>query len=341
MALTGLKEDALKLILFGGKGGVGKTTCASSTGLYLASAKGGSASGGKDGFKTLVISTDPAHSLSDSLGQKIGDEIKQVHPVRNTKALEGENKVSNGVQGVGNLSALEVNAQKALSQFKLRYETQIKKIFNTSTYLDQEDIDSIFALPIPGIDEVMCFKTIVDLIEQAQFDKYIVDTAPTGHALRLLTLPELLDEWIKVLAKLRWKYRYMVETFSGSYNPDEGDDFLVEMKKTVKKIEGLLRDQKRCEFIAVTIPEEMAILETERLVSNLNRYGMKVKQLLVNNVLELRYCEFCRERSKDQEEYIKQIRRKFGNLKITIIPLQAREVKGIESLGNFEQFLFQ
>ncbi len=312
MALAGLKEDALKLILFGGKGGVGKTTCASSAGLYLA----------KEGFKTLVISTDPAHSLSDSLGQKIGDEIKEV-------------------KGVNNLSALEVNAQKALSQFKVKYEAQIKKIFDTSTYLDQEDIDSIFALPIPGIDEVMGFKTIVDLIEEAKFDKYIVDTAPTGHALRLLTLPELLDEWIKVLAKMRWKYRYMVESFSGKYNPDEGDDFLVEMKKTVKKIEGLLKDQNKCEFIAVTIPEDMAILETERLINNLNKYGIKVRQLAVNNVLELRDCEFCRERSKAQEEYVKQIRRKFSNLKTTIIPLQPREVKGIESLDNFKGFLFQ
>ncbi len=312
MALTGLKEDALKLILFGGKGGVGKTTCASSAGLYLA----------KEGFKTLVISTDPAHSLSDSLGQKIGDQIK-------------------GVEGVKNLSVLEVNAQKALSQFKVKYEAQIKKIFDTSTYLDQEDIDSIFALPIPGIDEVMGFKTIVDLIEEAKFDKYIVDTAPTGHALRLLTLPELLDEWIKVLAKMRWKYRYMVESFSGKYNPDEGDDFLVEMKKTVKKIEGLLKDQNKCEFIAVTIPEDMAILETERLINNLNKYGIKVRQLAVNNVLELRDCEFCRERSKAQEEYVKQIRRKFSNLKTTIIPLQPREVKGIEALDKFTKRLFQ
>ena len=312
MALTGLKEDALKLILFGGKGGVGKTTCASSAGLYLA----------KEGFKTLVISTDPAHSLSDSLGQKIGDQIKSV-------------------EGVKNLSVLEVNAQKALSQFKVKYEAQIKKIFDTSTYLDQEDIDSIFALPIPGIDEVMGFKTIVDLIEEAKFDKYIVDTAPTGHALRLLTLPELLDEWIKVLAKMRWKYRYMVESFSGKYNPDDGDDFLVEMKKTVKKIEGLLKDQNKCEFIAVTIPEDMAILETERLINNLNKYGIKVRQLAVNNVLELRDCEFCRERSKAQEEYVKQIRRKFSNLKTTIIPLQPREVKGIEALDKFTKRLFQ
>ena len=319
MALTGLKEDALKLILFGGKGGVGKTTCASSAGLYLA----------KEGKRVLVVSTDPAHSLSDSLGQKIGDEIKEVKSVRN-------------------LSALEIDAQKALSQFKVKYELEIKKIFDTSTYLDQEDIDSIFALPIPGIDEVMGFKTIVDLIEEAKFDKYIVDTAPTGHALRLLTLPELLDEWIKVLAKMRWKYRYMVETFSGKYNPDESDDFLVEMKKTVKRIGALLKDQNKCEFIAVTIPEDMAILETERLINNLNKYSIKIKQLVVNNVLslkgrpfglELRDCEFCRERSKAQEEYIRQIKRKFSSLKTTIMPLQPREVKGIESLDNFSRLL--
>lgn len=311
MALTGLKENALKLILFGGKGGVGKTTCASSAGLYLA----------KD-FKTLLISTDPAHSLSDSLGEVVGSEIKEV-------------------KGIKNLSALEISAEKALSKFKIRYKEQIRKILGTSTYLDEEDIDSIFDLPIPGIDEVMGFKTIVDLIEEGKFDKYIVDTAPTGHALRLLTLPELLDDWIKVMAKMRWKYRYMVETFSGKYNPDEGDDFLVEMKKTVNRIEGLLRDGKASEFIAVTIPEDMAILETERLVKNLNKYGLKVKQLVVNNVLELRDCDFCRERSNAQEEYVKQIKRKFSQLNTTIIPLQPREVKGTRALNNFKEFLFQ
>jgi len=312
MALTGLKQDALKLILFGGKGGVGKTTCASSAGFYLSS----------QGFKTLLISTDPAHSLSDSLGQEIGSEIKEV-------------------KGVKNLSALEISAEKALSKFKIKYEAQIRKILDTSTYLDQEDIDSVFSLPIPGIDEVMGFKTIVDLIEEAKFDKYIVDTAPTGHALRLLTLPELLDDWIKVMAKMRWKYRYMVETFSGKYNLDEGDDFLVEMKKTVNKIERLLRDGKASEFIAVTIPEDMAIQETERLVRNLSNYGIKVKQLIVNNVLGSRDCQFCRERSDAQEKYIKQIRIKFTHLKTTIIPLQPREVKGIEALDKFSGSLFQ
>ena len=311
MGLIGLTKTSLKLILFGGKGGVGKTTCASSTGLYLS----------KD-FKTLLISTDPAHSLADSLGQEIRGEIEEV-------------------KGVKNLSALEISAEKALSKFKMRYESQIKKILNTSTYLDQEDIDSIFALPIPGIDEVMGFKMIVDLIEEGKFEKYIVDTAPTGHALRLLTLPELLDDWIKVMAKMRWKYRYMVTTFRGRYKPDEGDDFLVEMKKTVKRIEGLLRDSQRCEFIAVTIPEDMAILETERLIKSLDRYGMKVRQLIINNVFPECTCHFCQARREGQDKYIREIRDKFSDLKTMIIPLQPQEVKGIGSLENFRGVLFQ
>ncbi len=311
MVLTAPEEIQLKLILFGGKGGVGKTTCAASSGLYLS-----------EYFKTLIISTDPAHSLSDSLGQEVGDQIKEV-------------------KGIRNLYALEVSAEKALSEFKVEYEDEIKKILDTSTSLDQEDIDSFFTLSIPGIDEVMGFKTILDLIEKREFDKYIVDTAPTGHALRLLTLPNLLDDWIKVLAKMRWKYRYMVERFSGKYKPDEADDFLLSMKKTVKKIDGLLRNNNMCEFIPVTIPEDMAILETERLINKLMNYGIKVRQLIINNVLESKGCEFCRVRSAEQERYIRLIREKFKNLSITIIPLEAKEVKGIKSLEKFRRRLFR
>ncbi|MBU0701651.1 ArsA family ATPase [bacterium] len=311
MGLTGLKKDELKLILFGGKGGVGKTTCASSTALYLA-----------EDFKTLLFSTDPAHSLADSLGQEIESEIKVV-------------------KGVKNLSVLQISAEKAFSEFKMRYSSQIRKILDTSTYLDEEDINSIFALPIPGVDEMMGFKTILDAIEEAEFDKYIVDTAPTGHALRLLTMPGLLDEWIKVMAKMRWKYKYMVTTFSGKYNPDDSDDFLLEMKRTVKRMEILLKSSERCEFVAVTIPEAMAILETERLVNTLNKYGMKVRQLVVNNVHESDNCEFCRKRRISQEGYISQIREKFKDLRIVIVPLQPQEVKDIDVLNNFKELLFE
>jgi arsenite-transporting ATPase len=310
MGLEGLKEPPLKLILFGGKGGVGKTTCACGTALYLA-----------EDFKTLLFSTDPAHSLADSLEQKLAELPQEVERVEN-------------------LSALEVNAEKALSKFKTEHEDKIKKIVETGTNLDAEDIDSLFELPIPGMDEVMGLKTMVDLIDESSFDKYVVDTAPTGHALRLITSPQLLDDWVKVMAKMRWKYRYVVETFTGKYNPDEGDDFLLTMKKTVKRIENLLRDPSRSEFIAVTIPEDMSILETERLINSLGKHGIKVRQLVINNVFRSNGCKFCREKRKEQDKYISQIRMKFNGLRVTIVPSQPREIKGIMALKHFSQQLF-
>lgn len=310
MALKGLEDTCPKLILFGGKGGVGKTTCASAAGLHLAKR-----------FQTLLFSTDPAHSLADSLGQRLCDRPQEI-------------------EGVKNLSALEANADNALSQFKTKHERQIRKILDTGTNLDSEDIDSVLALSIPGMDEVMGLKTMIDLIDQAAFDKYVVDTAPTGHALRLLTSPRLLDDWVKVMAKMRWKYRYMVETFAGRYDADEGDDFLLTMKKTIRKMEDLLRDRSRCEFVAVTIPEDMAISETTRLLDNLARHAIPVTQLVINNVLQANGCGFCRERRRGQDKCIEQIKRQFNGLKITTIPLRPHDIKGRRALEDFASSLF-
>lgn len=310
MGLVGLKEKTLKLILFGGKGGVGKTTCASSTAFYLA-----------ENFKTLLVSTDPAHSLSDILDQKMGDEIK-------------------GLPEIPNLNVLELDADKAFSRFKKEYGHEMKHLLGTSTNLDEEDVENIFELPVPGIDEVMGFKSIIDLIERSTHEKYIVDTAPTGHALRLLTLPGLLDEWIKVMAQMRWKYRYVVERFSGRPAHDEGDDLLLTLKKSVKKMKNLLQDHNKCEFIIVTIPTEMAILETVRLLEKLRNYGIKVEQLVINNAIKFNPdCRFCQEKSEEEQRYINQVREKFSDLKITIMPLESREIKGIERIKRFKNLL--
>jgi arsenite-transporting ATPase len=312
MGLAGLSAPLLRLILFGGKGGVGKTTCAASAGLHLSAS-----------FRTLIISADPAHSLSDSLGQKIGDGVRDV-------------------AGVRNLSAIERSAKKAFSAFKARYEKEIKKIVATSTYLDRDDAASVFALPIPGIDEVMGLKTIMDLVGEGRFDKLIVAAAPTGHALRLLTLPDMFDEWIKVMAKIRGKYRYAATTFGGRYEPDEGDDFLVEMKKIVAGMRSLFKDGKKCEFIVATIPEEMAVREAEGMIAELNNYGMTVKQLAVNNVAPLNdHCEFCRERRRGEEAYLNYLRERMGNIRMILVPLRPWEVKGIDALNDFRELLFQ
>ena len=310
MALTGLENSDLKLIIFGGKGGVGKTSCAVATALALS-----------ENFKTLLISTDPAHSVSDCLGQQIGYKVVQV-------------------EGVSNLTAIEVVADEALSVFKDAHQSELKKLLSTSTNLDSEDINEMLSLSIPGIDEIMSFKTIIDFIGEGQYDKYVVDTAPTGHALRLISSPGMLDAWIKVAAKMRWKYRYLITSFAGSYKQDEVDEFLLSLKKTVKRIENLLQDKAKCEFIPVCIPEAMAISETVRLIADLEDFNIKAREIIINHVNVSEDCDFCKRRKAGQAKYIQQINEIFSELNKVIIPDFAEEIQGLESLKTLRKFLF-
>jgi arsenite-transporting ATPase len=311
MALAGLGNIDLKLIIFGGKGGVGKTSCAIATALSLS-----------ENFKTLLISTDPAHSVSDCLEQQIGFKVVKV-------------------DGLPNLSAIEVVADEALVSFKTEHRSELKKLLETSTNLDSEDIDEMLALSIPGIDEVMSFKTIIDFIEEGLYDKYVVDTAPTGHALRLISSPKLLDEWIKVAARMRWKYRYMITAFSGSYQQDNVDAFLLNLKKTVKRIENILKDGEKCEFIPVCIPEAMAIMETGRLLSDLSKSEIFARQIIVNNVMVSDGCDFCKSRKAGQLPYLQEISKTFINLNKVEVPIFAEEIKGLEALNKLRGFLFE
>ena len=310
MVLSGLDNADLKLILFGGKGGVGKTSCATATAIELSKF-----------CRTLLISTDPAHSVSDCLGQQIGNGI-------------------HFVKGMKDLSVTEIVAEQVFSDFKKENEEELKTLFETSTSLDSEDIEDLLRLSIPGIDEVMSLKTIIDIMEEGRFDKYIVDTAPTGHALRLISSPAMLDQWIKVAAKMRWKYRYMVTSFSGTYTQDKTDALLLNLKKTVKKIENLFRDVTQCEFIPVCIPESMAVSETGRLISMLRGSNLSVRQIIVNNVMESEGCSFCKERKNAQQKYLEHISTTYPDLKRVIVPLFANEIQGMERLNQMRMSLF-
>jgi arsenite-transporting ATPase len=310
MALTGLENKDLKLIIFGGKGGVGKTSCAIATALSLA-----------ENFKTLLISTDPAHSISDCLEQQIGFNVVKV-------------------ENTSNLSAIEVIADEALAIFINEHKLEMRKLLETSTNLDNEDINEMMTLSIPGIDEVMSFKTIIDFIEDGQYEKYVVDTAPTGHALRLISSPKLLDEWIKVAAKMRWKYRYMITSFSGSYHQDDVDTFLFNLKKTVKRIENLLRDRTKCEFIPVCIPELMAISETRRLLNDLNKFEIIPQQIIINNVMVSDGCDFCKQRKLSQLPHLHEISNSFSTLNKVEVQMFAREIKGLDTLNQLRNCLF-
>ncbi len=310
MKLTGLDNDDLQLIIFGGKGGVGKTSCAVATAIALS-----------ENFRTLLISTDPAHSVSDCLELQIGFKVVQVG-------------------GTGNLSAIEVVADEAMATFKTAHQKELKKLLETSTSLDNEDIEDMLTLTIPGIDEIMSFKTIIDFIEEGQYDKYVVDTAPTGHALRLISSPKLLDAWIKVASKMRWKYRYMVTSFAGSYQIDDVDSLLLSLKKTVKRIENILHNQSKCEFIPVCIPESMAISETVRLLTDLEVSGIVPHQIIVNHVMISDGCDFCKRRQAGQQPYLEQVNQLFIDFNIIEVPVFSEEIKGLDSLNLLKISLF-
>ena len=310
MALTKLLKNPLQFIMFGGKGGVGKTTMAAASSLAFAKNK-----------KVLIFTTDPAPSLADSFGQAIGNE-------------------PTAIKGVKNLWAMEIDAKKVLEEFKEKYGEDILDILQQGTYLADEETEEIFSLDIPGLDEVMGLKKITDFMESKEYGLYIVDTAPTGHTLRLLTLPELLDDWIKFLAGLRWKYHAMVRQFAREERVAKADQFLLEMKKTVKKVRELLQDPERTEFIVVTIAESMGVRETEDLIATLKKFHIPSRHIIINNIFPKENSDFAEAKRKSQEKYINEINKKFGKHVITEIPLQATEIQGVKSLEILGKQLF-
>lgn len=310
MALNSLLNTSLQFILFGGKGGVGKTTMAAATAIELAKTR-----------KGLIFTTDPAPSLADSFGQAIGSE-------------------PTAVAGIPNLFAMEIDAKKVLEEFKEEYGSEILEILQQGTYLADEEAEELFQLDIPGLDEVMSFKKITDFMENSDYQIYHVDTAPTGHTLRLLMLPELLDNWIKFLATLRWKYHVMVRHFAREGRPEGTDKFLLEMKKTVKRVKELLQNARKTEFVVVTIAEKMAVSETEDLIRNLEQMRIPSRHIIINNIFPREESDFAKQRRTSQERYIQAMKEKFPTRNITKVILQPTEIQGIAGLQTLGAQLF-
>src|SRR5712691_9400780 len=310
MALTNLLNESLQFIMFGGKGGVGKTTMAAATALELSQEK-----------KALIFTTDPAPSLGDSFGQAIGNEPTPV-------------------AGTNNLFAMEIDARKALEEFKEEYGREILDILQQGTFLADEETEEIVRLDIPGLDEVMSLKKITDFMESSDYQLYIVDTAPTGHTLRLLMLPELLDNWIKFLANLRWKHHAMVRQFAREKRIEKADEFLFEMKRTVKKVRALLQNSEKTEFVVVTIAEKMRVSETEDLIRSLEQMRIPCRHIIVNNIFPQEASQFAEMRRKTKARYIHEMKEKFSTRIITEVVLQPTEIRGIDSLQKLGTYLF-
>lgn len=310
-----LERNDLQFILFGGKGGTGKTTSALASALYLAEQR--------PNKKILIVSTDPAHSVGDSLDQAIGD-----------RAIP--------VTGVDNLYARELAAARLLAEFKLKNDPILAKIADRGTYFDKEDIRGFLDLSLPGMDEYMAILELMELVKAQQYDLIILDTAPTGHTIRLLELPGLIQQWVGTLDLMMEKHRFLARTFSRRrYMPDECDQWLEAMTRDAKRVEQLLQNTTATEFVPVTIPEEMAVAGTERLLSALKRLRVPVRNLIVNHVRMNQdgLCPSCQQRRAEQAGLVEKIEREFAYLYVLKIPQLPREVRGLEQLRQFARFL--
>lgn len=309
-----LDKPGLRLILFGGKGGCGKTTSAAAASIYLARSR--------PGKKVLLVSTDPAHSLGDSFERGVGGELTRVDELQN-------------------LWLLEMDARKLLENFRKKYEGVMKKLAERGTYFDTEDIEGFFSLSLPGLDEVMAVIEVARLLKRGEFDLIVLDTAPTGHTLRLLALPAQMKKWVAVFDLMQEKHRFLQRRFRGRCVKDDADEFLSMMANDLDRVESLLKDGRMTEFIPVTIPEPAAIDETGRLLASLKNYGIPVSSLVVNRVIGDTNCPFCASRKKEITGYVKEIQERFAGYHLVCAPLFPHEIHGLESLSEFAEFLFK
>jgi arsenite-transporting ATPase len=324
-----LTLPSTRYLFFGGKGGVGKTSAACAAALLLVESAA-------PGEQVLLFSTDPAHSLSDSLEVEIGDRLVEVALARATTADD---------ERAPRLFAREMDATRALAEFKTRHRAVLKEIADRGTLLDESDINELLDLSLPGMDEVMSLFELSEVERAARFSRVVVDTAPSGHTTRLLRLPEVFTRWIAALDRMAEKHRFMVARFARGArraHADEVETFLAELTERVRTVRAMLFDPARTTFTLVAIPEAMSVEETARYHEFLVGEGVPVKSLVVNRVEQERdACPFCRARVASQARHLTALEERFASLDIRRVPLLPAEVRGAQALRRFAKLAWE
>ncbi|MDQ6887557.1 MAG: ArsA family ATPase [Gemmatimonadota bacterium] len=248
--------DALPAwVLVGGKGGVGKTTCAGALAARAASR----------GESTLLLSLDPARSLGDALGCAL-----RANP--------------EPVPGRPGLDAAQLDTGVARDDFLSRWRGVLLDIVDRGTYLDRSEIESLIDAALPGADETMAILTLSQLEGDERWHRIVIDTAPTGHTLRLLHLPDSFRALLSLLDAMQEKHRFMVRALTRRYRSDEADAFLAQMRQQTESIHTTFTNARRLAVCLVSRPEAVVVAETRRYAEALDGLGMRVGALVVNAV---------------------------------------------------------
>ncbi|WP_313344758.1 TRC40/GET3/ArsA family transport-energizing ATPase [Sedimentibacter sp.] len=293
------------ITFIGGKGGVGKTTCSAAYALKCA----------ESGHKTLIVSTDPAHSTSDIFETEIKNEITNIMP---------------------NLDALEINSEKESKAYMDNVRLSLKNV--VSPIIVEQINKQIDAASIsPGTEEAALFDKMIEIITEKtnDYDIIIFDTAPTGHTLRLLSLPELLGAWLETLIKKRSRSITLMTMANHNGYADKKEiekDEVIKILKTrydkINKAKDIMLDNSKLSFIFVTNAEKLPIDETVKAINILEKYNVSVNGIIVNKILPDNMTdEFWINKKEQEQKYLNIIKENFNNKKIFLLPLLEEDMK--------------
>lgn len=342
--------ETLNWIFVGGKGGVGKTTTSCCLAVQLAKVRP----------NVLVVSTDPAHNLSDAFGQKFGRKPLQVNGFENLYCMEVDSKAE---------GQWEMEAAGAGSSSSLTTGTTPPPPAATDG-LDSglQDIMKDLVGSVPGIDEAMAFAELMKMVQEMNYSTVVFDTAPTGHTLRLLSFPKTMDSAIGKLLDLKNKFEGLLTQMTAFMGPQGAEalktaiEKLEQLKGLIDQVHTQIKDPEKTTFVCVCIPEFLSIYETERLVQELSKNEIDTHNVVVNQVLfpdkdaedlvdwykgakdglpeeaqNLISKTIARKRMQDR--YIAQIFELYEDFNVTLMPLLDAEVRGVASLQSFSQLL--
>ncbi|KAK0426763.1 hypothetical protein QR680_009885 [Steinernema hermaphroditum] len=311
-----LDQKSLKWIFVGGKGGVGKTTCSCSLAVQLAKVR----------KSVLIISTDPAHNISDAFNQKF-------------------TKKPTLVKGFDNLFAMEIDGSSSEGMNFLSDDTD-----NDMMKMGKNIINEI-AGGLPGIDEAMSFSQMMKLIDSMDFEVVLFDTAPTGHTLRLLQFPTLIEKTLGKIMGLQSTVMPMMSQFGGmlglgNMSADETTSKLRETLETVRKINDQFKDPETTTFVCVCIAEFLSMYETERLIQELTKSDIDTHNIIVNQLLfpdrddsGCIKCGKCKSTYGIQKKYLNEILELYEDFNITMLPRLENEVRGADNIRDFSERL--
>src|SRR6266571_3025378 len=324
--MTGLAEQLTghperRYVMFGGKGGLGKTTFSAATAFWLA----------EQGKKVLVFSVDPQASLSDIFQQDIFGK----GPVRI----------------MDNLWAQEIDADRHIREYQDEVRQKIRDMYGLEE-VPAEIEDYIQAASAePAMEESAIFDSVVDIVVQGDYDYYIYDLVPLGHALYYLSMAKVYDEWIAKITKLRTDMRQYDEVAATMRREETVRDDLIlteltYIKERINASSRILTDRKRTAFFFVVVPEVMIILATKKAASLFAKFDVPLSGYVVNRVLPPDLGQgsipaYLRNRITMQQKYMEDIRSAFGSEVLAYVPEMERDITGLPMIERLAHRLFE